>query len=79
MLSCKKATALIDKKYEQNLSFKEGFQLKLHILMCDACCVYEKQSKLISKALSKFFQTKVSVDKDTIENKKLKEKIISKL
>lgn len=79
MLSCKKATELVERKQDSKLSFKEGFQLKLHLLVCKTCSEYEKQSKLINKALDKFLQHTDENEKVLIKNDPLKEKIISKL
>lgn len=77
VLSCKKATELVEKKQGGKLSFKEALQLNLHLLMCDACKAYEKQSKLISKALDKFYTE--TPEKEVVKNDALKKKIISKL
>lgn len=51
MLSCKRATELIDKKIHFKLSKKESFQLVIHKSMCDACKAYENQSKMIDNVL----------------------------
>ena len=79
MLSCKKATELVERKHENKLSFQEGFQLNLHLLMCKTCNAYEKQSKLLNKALSKFFRNENASETELLKNEELKEKIISKL
>ncbi len=51
MLSCKKATELIDKKIHSGISRDEKVKLYFHTMMCSACTNYEKQSYLIDKAL----------------------------
>ncbi len=51
MLSCKKATELMEKKGFVRLSNVERIQLFMHTRMCDACGRYAKQSKLIDKVL----------------------------
>jgi len=79
MMSCKKATELIERKHDSKLSLKDGFQLNMHLLMCKTCIAYEKQSKLLNKALSKFFQNKKASEQELLKNEELKEKIISKL
>lgn len=79
ILSCKKAARLIDKKYEVKLSWKENLQLTLHKSMCSACNAYEKQSKIIDKALHRHSHKVGDAENTVIENKKLKTKIISKL
>ena len=51
MLSCKKATELIDKKVHFGISREEKVKLYFHTAMCSACSNYEKQSYLIDRAL----------------------------
>lgn len=79
MLSCKKAAALIDKKAEVKLSWKENMQLHMHKSMYDACTTYKKQSKLIDEALHKNIHTMKEDVNTIIENKELKTKTIFKL
>ena len=51
MISCKKATTLIEKKSVVGLSFAEKFQLRMHTAMCSACTNYQKQSLFIDTVL----------------------------
>lgn len=78
-LSCKNATEFVEKKQHEKLTFKEGLQLKLHLMMCKICSAYEKQSLLIGKVLKKHFNTTAGTEDDVIKNEELKERIISKL
>lgn len=48
--NCKEATQLVLKKEEQSLRFRERMQLRIHLLFCDACKQFVKQSSLINKA-----------------------------
>ena len=52
MLSCVKASELIEKKINAKLTAKEKIQLSLHISMCDACRAWEKQSIELDQTLS---------------------------
>lgn len=79
MLSCKKATMLIEKKSFIRLTFKEKIQLGMHKSMCDACTSYEKQSKKIDEILSKKINSNQSENINTQQNELLKEKIIKNL
>lgn len=79
MLSCKKATELIDKKTVFKLSVKEKVMLCLHTSMCDACTAYQKQSNMIDSLLAKHLHDPLNANEPIVENKELKEKIISKL
>jgi hypothetical protein len=75
ILSCDKATELIEKKQLFNLSKKEKIQLKLHKGMCAICAAYEKQSHILNKLL----QNKASEKSHIIENEELKNRIINNL
>ncbi len=79
MLSCKKASALIDRKSLFGLTRKENVMLKMHTALCDACAAYEKQSKLIDNVLHGYIQSDIATNLPVIENKELQKQIISKL
>ena len=79
MLSCKKATELIEKRSLVRLTFKEKVQLHMHKSMCDACTTYEKQSKKIDELLHGHIHDAI-IDKTAIlNNEVLKEKIINNI
>ena len=75
LLSCLKATELIEKRFYFKLSFKERLQLKLHKTMCDACTNYEKQSKIIERGVE-IYQKRQQND---IDMQQLKNEISIKL
>ena len=76
MLSCKKATELVEKNAVVGLSWNENIQLKMHTSMCSACKKYESQSKIIDKFLDQI-NSKNPVKKEL--PKEVKEKIISEI
>lgn len=79
MLSCKKATELIEKRTLVRLSFREKVQLRMHKSMCDACTAYEKQSRKIDELLHKHIHD-VGIDNTAIlTNEALKGKIINNI
>lgn len=69
LLSCRKATALIEKKSVTTLSLKEKIGLGMHKRICDACSAYEKQSRTIDKLIQDKSQHSL------LRNDALKEKI----
>lgn len=78
MISCKRATELIEISQEQKLAFKERMRLKLHNFLCKVCDIYAQQSKKLSMILNRHAQSKSS--NATIEDlSKLKNKILSNL
>jgi len=54
LYNCKQATLLIVKKSETSLSLKERCQLFYHLLFCDPCNNFKKQSGEIDKMLHSF-------------------------
>lgn len=75
MISCRKATELIEKRSLFGLTVIEKVNLVLHTSMCDACTLYEKQSKTIDKML----HNKLGSEEEVVENQGLKDKIKGKL
>lgn len=53
-LSCLRATECVEKRLYYKLTWKEKIQMKVHMRVCKACAIYEQQSILIDKRLSKF-------------------------
>lgn len=70
LLSCLRATELIEKHLHFKLSLSEKIALRFHVSMCRACQLYEKQSAFIEKGLSSPL-TKKEAFKD-IETLKMK-------
>lgn len=76
MLSCLKATELIEKKLLFKLSFIEGVQLFFHKKVCHTCSAYEKQSVLIDQAIKKQYHHSEHFENLTeIQKLKIQDKI----
>jgi len=52
-LSCLKATELIEKKLLFKLSLPEKIRLTIHKIMCEACKLYEKQTRILDEAMNR--------------------------
>ena len=78
MLSCKKATELIEKKSLVGLSWKENVRLRMHTTMCDGCTAYQKQSRLLDKLLQYHITEPTSVNIE-VNTSDLEYRIISNL
>lgn len=50
-LTCKQATALVSQGLDRRLSRWERLTLRLHLLVCDACSHFAKQSAFIRRAM----------------------------
>lgn len=46
-ISCKKATYLISQKEQKAIGFFDSIKLRLHLGICSACRLFEKQSFFI--------------------------------
>ncbi len=57
VLSCKKATLLIEKKQAGPLNPLLRLQLFVHLKICDGCLNYEKQSRVIETLLKNDYNT----------------------
>ena len=53
MLSCRKATELVEKRAVQGLTTTERIRLRVHLSMCRACSGFEHQSQVLDKALTR--------------------------
>jgi hypothetical protein len=59
MISCKEATMFSVQKAMINLSFSDRFRLFVHLLVCQYCRLFDKQSKMIDKLLSNWKTDKI--------------------
>lgn len=75
LLTCKKATLLIELDQEGLLSNRQKFQLKIHLKICEICNIYKTQSKNMNELLKRKFSKKLP----SISNPELKEKIHSQI
>ncbi|MDF1517040.1 MAG: hypothetical protein P1P79_03765 [Lutibacter sp.] len=76
MLSCKKATELIEKRLVAKLTSVEKIQLKMHTAVCSQCSDYENQSEIIEKCLAEIHQP----NKETLKlSSERKEQILKQL
>ena len=57
MLSCVKATLLMEMKQHAPLGLLKTMQLHMHTAMCSGCRNYMKQTHLINQLLQKNFNT----------------------
>jgi hypothetical protein len=78
MISCKRATELVEIQFEKKLSFKQQFQLKLHLILCKVCDIYANQSQKLNQILAQVVKQKVNKTSKE-DSQQLKGKIIKKL
>jgi alpha-D-ribose 1-methylphosphonate 5-triphosphate diphosphatase PhnM len=79
MLSCKKATELMEKQSLVGLSTKEKLRLRMHTTMCDGCTAYQKQSLLIDNLLHHHFDDTLPNVVPEVENTELRDRILLNL
>ena len=56
MLTCKQASQLISQSLDHPLSFPNRFKLRLHLVLCDACCRFKRQLNQLRNALQQLCQ-----------------------
>jgi len=54
MLSCDEASFLMSKKFEEKITFKQRFRLKMHLISCYLCRRYEKQLGQLNEVVIEF-------------------------
>lgn len=79
LLSCKKASELIDKKPIIKLSLRESLMLHIHTSVCDACKQYEKQSRVLDTILKEHLQKNNPEQVPQVVNNELKDKVFTRL
>ncbi len=87
MISCNKATELVEKRTAVGINPIELLQLRFHNLICKGCKIYENQSKLIDEFIKQKLDLNTNIKElpntndliSTITNEKLKEKILNNL
>ena len=75
MLSCVKATALMEMNEHVPLGLIKKMQLHVHNAMCSGCRNYKKQSRIINTLLQKELNTFTAIE----NTDDLEETIISKI
>ncbi|MEO6682719.1 MAG: hypothetical protein ABIN48_07810 [Ginsengibacter sp.] len=68
--NCEKATFIIEKKKLTDLSLKEDLELKIHLLGCEACRIFQKQSNLIGEVALNIFKSPISEERTLDEQYK---------
>lgn len=81
MLSCKKASGLIEKKLHFPLNPIEKVQLLVHTSMCDACKKHQQQSEHLDVLLNKHITSDSKLEDTTYEklSDDFKSQLISKI
>lgn len=79
VLSCRRATLLIEKSQSKKLGPIQRMQLSFHLKLCDGCLQYQEQSKFIEDLLQKDHDTlsKLSGMKLSDKSKELIQKAIN--
>ena len=65
--NCNKATYLIEKRQLDQITLKEGIELRIHFLGCYFCRLYNRQSKMINGMLKALFEEPVNLNNKTYD------------
>ena len=66
--NCKQATFLIEKKSIGKITFRESFELRVHLFGCSFCRIYKKQSRVINQMVQELFRSSMHRDYKLDEN-----------
>jgi predicted anti-sigma-YlaC factor YlaD len=66
--NCKKATFLIEKKLIGHITFREQIELRIHLLGCSVCRIYQKQTGKINEMVRQLFHNAVNADTQLDDN-----------
>ncbi|MFC0513702.1 hypothetical protein ACFFGT_05810 [Mucilaginibacter angelicae] len=80
--NCRKATWLIEKKQVGSITIREKSELKLHLVGCSECRMFEQQSIVINKLVHNLFnepQVTRGIKLDDDFKKKMQDQIMEKL
>ncbi|WP_374948397.1 zf-HC2 domain-containing protein [Mucilaginibacter sp.] len=59
--NCRKATYLIDKRLAGKITFRETVELRIHLIGCDVCGIYMKQSAKINNMIQSLLKSRAGV------------------
>lgn len=59
--NCRKATYLIDKRLTGKITFRETIELRIHLIGCDVCGIYRKQSAKINYMIENLLKARAEV------------------
>jgi ribosomal protein S3AE len=79
--NCKHATFLIEKRLAGKITFREGIELRIHLIGCSVCKLYDKQTRKISEMVRQLFQSSMNQGTRLDDNfkKELQERIEEEL
>jgi hypothetical protein len=56
MIDCREASRLISQNADRPLAFRRRLQLRVHLLICDACTNFSRQVKQLGKGVRAIFR-----------------------
>jgi hypothetical protein len=54
MLNCKEASRLMSRRLDEPLPLGRRLALRLHLLLCDACRHFDRQTVLLREAMRRY-------------------------
>lgn len=71
MKGCQEITELIEKGNITTLSRKDRVAMRLHLMICKLCREFQKDSKILDKAIQKAMKTPTKVTFTPVEKEEL--------
>lgn len=76
MISCKRATEMMEKKDLIGLTLLESFSLVFHTSICSACKLYKKQLVALNKLIENVVKSNDIQNVPQLKNPELKERLV---
>jgi hypothetical protein len=54
LLNCKEASRLVSRREDEPLARADRLRMWLHMLVCDACRAFERQTALLREAMRRY-------------------------
>ena len=62
MLTCKQASQIISQSCDRRLSWRERWNLRVHLFVCGACARFARQMRFIRQAMRRFSREQAEAD-----------------
>lgn len=79
--NCKQATFLIEKRLAGKITFRERMELRIHLIGCSVCKLYDQQTRKIEEMVRQLFHSSMNQNMGLGEDfkKELQERIEEEL
>ena len=70
MLTCKQATFISSNRRFKHINFTDQIKHKLHLMICEACRAFDKQSRIIDQSMDDIYQNNQLLSEENLSPEK---------